>query len=61
VYADEAAAMIRVSRFRVRSTRAFAARLRQELGWPSLSRQPIYDWKAGQTRFQPSRFSPRRT
>lgn len=50
IYADQAAAMIRVSRFRTRSAAAFAAELRQELGWGSLSRQAIYDWEAGRSR-----------
>lgn len=50
VYADQAAAMIRVSRFRTPSAAVFAARLRQELGWGSLSRQAVYDWEAGRTR-----------
>jgi hypothetical protein len=50
VYAEQAAAMIRVSRFRARSARAFAARLGDELGWGSLSRQAVYDWEAGRTR-----------
>lgn len=50
VYAEQAAAMIRVSRFRVRSAGAFAAALRDELGWRSLSRQAVYDWEAGRTR-----------
>lgn len=49
VYAEQAAAMIRVSRFRARSARAFAAMLRDELGWRSLSRQAVYDWEAGRT------------
>ncbi len=42
--------MIRVSRFRTPSAAVFAARLRQELGWGSLSRQAIYDWEAGRSR-----------
>jgi len=42
--------MIRVSRFRARSAGVFAARLRDELGWASLSRQAVYDWEAGRTR-----------
>jgi hypothetical protein len=50
VYAEQAAAMIRVSRFRAPSAAVFAARLRQELGWGSLSRQAVYDWEAGRTR-----------
>lgn len=50
IYAEQAAAMIRVSRFRARSAAVFAAQLRQELGWGSLSRQAIYDWEAGRTR-----------
>ncbi len=50
VYAEQAAAMIRVSRFRTRSAAFFAARLRDELGWGSLSRQAVYDWEAGRTR-----------
>ena len=50
VYADQAAAMIKVSRFRARSAAAFAATLRDELGWTSLSRQAVYDWEAGRTR-----------
>ena len=50
VYAEQAAAMIRVSRFRAPSAGAFAARLRQELGWESLSRQAVYDWEAGRSR-----------
>ena len=50
VYSDQAAAMIRVSRFRLPSAAVFAARLRQELGWDSLSRQAVYDWEAGRTR-----------
>jgi transcriptional regulator with XRE-family HTH domain len=50
IYAEQAAAMIRVSRFRARSAAVFAAQLRQELGWVSLSRQAIYDWEAGRTR-----------
>jgi len=50
VYADQAAAMIRVSRFRQPSAAIFAARLRQELGWESLSRQAVYDWEAGRSR-----------
>jgi hypothetical protein len=50
IYADQAAAMIRVSRFRTRSAATFAAKLRQELGWGSLSRQAIYDWEVGRTR-----------
>lgn len=49
VYAEQAAAMIRVSRFRARSSRAFAAMLRDELGWGSLSRQAVYDWEVGRT------------
>jgi hypothetical protein len=50
VYAEQAAAMIRVSRFRTRSARAFAAMLRDELGWDSLSRQAVYDWEVGRSR-----------
>ena len=50
IYADQAAAMIRVSRFRTRSAAVFAARMRQELGWGSLSRQAVYDWEMGRTR-----------
>jgi hypothetical protein len=50
IYAEQAAAMIRVSRFRAPSAAVFAARLRQELGWGSLSRQAIYDWEIGRTR-----------
>jgi len=50
IYAEQAAAMIRVSRFRTRSAAVFAARLRDELGWGSLSRQAVYDWEAGRTR-----------
>lgn len=50
IYAEQAAAMIRVSRFRTESAAVFAARLRRELGWGSLSRQAIYDWEAGRTR-----------
>jgi hypothetical protein len=49
-YAEQAAAMIRVSRFRMPSAAVFAARLRQELGWGSLSRQAVYDWEAGRSR-----------
>jgi len=49
VYADQAAAMIRVSRFRTASATIFAAQLRDELGWGSLSRQAIYDWEVGRT------------
>jgi hypothetical protein len=50
MYAEQAAAMIRVSRFRAPSAGIFAARLRQELGWESLSRQAVYDWEAGRSR-----------
>lgn len=50
IYSEQAAAMIRVSRFRAPSAAIFAARLRQELGWGSLSRQAVYDWEAGRTR-----------
>jgi hypothetical protein len=50
VYSEQAAAMIRVSRFRTRSAAIFAAQLRQELGWGSLSRQAVYDWELGRTR-----------
>jgi hypothetical protein len=50
IYAEQAAAMIRVSRFRTPSAALFAARLREELGWSSLSRQAIYDWEVGRTR-----------
>ena len=49
IYAEQAAAMIRVSRFRMPSVAVFATRLRQELGWGSLSRQAVYDWEAGRT------------
>jgi hypothetical protein len=49
-YADQAAAMIKVSRFRTRSAAAFAVMLRDQLGWQSLSRQAVYDWEAGRTR-----------
>jgi len=50
IHAEQASAMIRVSRFRAPSAAVFAARLRQELGWGSLSRQAIYDWEAGRSR-----------
>jgi hypothetical protein len=50
IYAEQAAAMIRVSRFRMPSAAVFAAQLRHELGWGSLSRQAVYDWEAGRTR-----------
>ena len=50
IYSEQAAAMIRVSRCRAPSAAVFAALLRQELGWGSLSRQAVYDWEAGRTR-----------
>jgi hypothetical protein len=50
IYAEQAAAMIRVSRFRTPSARAFADLMRRELGWGSLSRQAVYDWEAGRSR-----------
>ena len=50
VYAEQAAAMIRVSRFRAPSAGAFATMLRDELGWGSLSRQAVYDWETGRSR-----------
>jgi len=50
VYAEQAAAMIKVSRFRTPSVEVFAKRLGSELGWGSLSRQAIYDWEGGRTR-----------
>jgi hypothetical protein len=49
IYAEQAAAMIRVSRFRTQSAGIFAARLGEELGWGSLSRQAVYDWEVGRT------------
>lgn len=50
IYSEQAAAMIRVSRFRTPSAGIFAARMGEELGWGSLSRQAIYDWEVGRTR-----------
>jgi hypothetical protein len=50
VYAEQAAAMIRVSRFRAPSAGVFASKLRVELGWGSLSRQAVYDWETGRSR-----------
>jgi hypothetical protein len=50
VYAEQAAAMIKISRFRTPSVGVFAKRLGSELGWGTLSRQAIYDWEAGRTR-----------
>lgn len=50
IHSEQAAAMIRVSRFRTQSAAVFAARLGEELGWGSLSRQAIYDWEVGRTR-----------
>lgn len=49
-YAEQAAAMIKVSRFRTQSVGVFANRLGRELGWGPLSRQAIYDWEAGRSR-----------
>jgi hypothetical protein len=50
IYVKQAAAMIRVSRFRTPSATAFADLMRRELGWGSLSRQAVYDWEAGRSR-----------
>ena len=50
VYAEQAAAMIKVSRFRSASMAVFAKRLSCELGWGTLSRQAIYEWESGRSR-----------
>lgn len=50
VYADRAAAMIRVARVRCGSSKSFAEHLGSELGWGPLSRQAIYDWETGKSR-----------
>jgi len=42
VYADQAAAEIKASRFRMPSVAAIAAMLRDELDWESLSSQAVY-------------------